>query len=114
MYLLGKDPNPTTAGSARNNAQEREQEERREKSEERTRGTDALMGDEEQRKTEKKNKKEWNRGREPYPATLDHSVASYNPHGSYSEPTPLTKISKSRLFNYLNNCSLQHFNIFHK
>ena len=50
--------------------------------EERDRGTenDAFIGDEEQRKTEQRKKLE------PNPATLDHSVASYDPQESYGEP----------------------------
>ena len=44
------------------------------------RAIDALIGDEEQNRKQKKKK---NRKRGHNPATLDHSVVCYDPHGSY-------------------------------
>ena len=44
---------------------------------------DALIGDEEQNGNQEK---ERNRDRDHNSATLDHSVASYDPHGSYGGP----------------------------
>ena len=46
-----------------------------------TQATDAFIEKKNRRKTEERNR-EW----DPNPATLDHSVTSYNPHGSYGEP----------------------------
>ena len=42
-------------------------------------GTDALIGNEEQKKDEKERSRE----RDPNPVTMDKSAASYDPHGSY-------------------------------
>ena len=52
-----------------------------------TRAIDALIGDEEQNE-------EQNKERTPNPATLDHSVASYNPQGSWGEPILLIPIPR--------------------
>ena len=51
-----------------------------------TRATDVLIGDEEQREKNKSKQKQRNRERTSNPVILDRSVASYNPHGPYSEP----------------------------
>ena len=45
-----------------------------------------LIGDEERKGKQTKKEKERNRERDPNPATLDHLVASYDPHGSYGGP----------------------------
>ena len=50
-----------------------------------TQAIDALIGDEEQNGKQKKEKKR-NRERVPNPATPDHMVDSYDPHGSYGLP----------------------------
>ena len=48
--------------------------------------TDELIGDEERNGNQKKEKKERNRERVPNPATLDNSVAFYDPYASYGGP----------------------------
>ena len=93
IYLLHYNLDPTTAGSACMNAQEREKEERRVRKAKKRKGieahrvkpptpsqtTDAHIGDEEKNE-------ERNRERVPNPATPDYVVASYEPHDSYGEP----------------------------
>ena len=41
-----------------------------------------LIGDEERKGKQTKKEKERNRERDPNPATLNHLIASYDPHGS--------------------------------
>ena len=104
IYLFGNYLHPATVGSARINVKEREKKERQvRRMKERkgieaprvkyptpSRATDALIGDEEQNGKQKKLKKKRNRGRVPIPATLDHSVASYDAQKSYDEPIRFT------------------------
>ena len=47
-----------------------------------TQPIDAHMGEEEKKKKEKEEQKKQGVG--PQPSYMDHLVASYNPHGSYS------------------------------
>ena len=47
--------------------------------------TDVLTGDDEQNGKQKRTKRK-KQGVVPNPATLDHSVASYDAQGSYGEP----------------------------
>ena len=51
-----------------------------------TSAIDALIGEEEQTGGERREKKERNRERVSNPPTLDPSVSSYDPQGSYGEP----------------------------
>ena len=54
-----------------------------------TRPIDALIGDEEQKGKQKKEQKGRNREQVPSPVTMDHSVVSYDPQGSYGKPASL-------------------------
>ena len=51
-----------------------------------SRVNDAIIGEEEQKGKQRREKKERKRERVPNPATLDHSVTSYNVRGLYGEP----------------------------
>ena len=53
-----------------------------------SRAIDAFIGNEEHNGEQKKEKKRKKQGPGPNPATLDHSVASYDPHLSYGTPIP--------------------------
>ena len=46
----------------------------------------ALIEDKKKNNGKQKEEKERNKERAPNPATLDYSVASYEPHGSYGGP----------------------------
>ena len=99
IYLLDE---YLLCGVGTHQRQERRQEGKNEKTKERyesqrvrprtpSRVIDALIGDEEQtgkKEREKRKKKE----RHPNPATLEPSVASYDPQGSYGEPIFFTTL----------------------
>ena len=60
----------------------------------------ALIGDEEQSNGKQKKEKETNKEQDPNQSTLDHSVTSYDPQGSYGEPIPLTPMSSASRSKY--------------
>ena len=63
----------------------------------------ALKEEEEQNEYRKKEQKERNKEQGSNPATLDHSVASYDPQGSTSEPILVTMQPTGELLRFYTN-----------